>query len=153
MKEHAPLFAKARKAGLGLTIHAGETGDLEELRYVVREIRPERIGHALAAVRDKKLMKEMAKQGVVVEMCPTSNLRNSVVKDIAQLCDITRAFLDAGIKVTINTDGPEMYCTSVLKEEEFLLAEGIMDEKEVRQCQRWAFAASFVRPPAKRRIL
>ncbi len=153
MKEHAPLLAKARMAGLGLTIHAGETGDLEELRYVVREIRPERVGHALAAVRDKKLMKEMAKQGVVVEMCPTSNLLNSVVKDIAELRDITRAFLDVGIKVTINTDGPEMYCTSVLKEEEFLLAEGIMDEKEVRQCQRWAFDASFVRPPEKRRIL
>jgi len=146
MKAHAPLFARARRAGLGLTIHAGETGDLEELRYVVRHIRPERIGHGLAAVRDRKLMRDIAKQGIVIEMCPISNLRNSVVRDTEELHSITRAFLDAGVKVTINTDGPEMYKTSVLKEEEFLLQEGILSEKEIVQCRKWAFDAAFVKP-------
>lgn len=146
MKAHAPLFARARAAGLGLTIHAGETGDLEELRYVVRHIRPERIGHGLAAVRDKKLMRDIAKQGIVLEMCPVSNLRNSVVKDTRELHSIIRAFLDHGIRFTINTDGPEMYKTSVLKEEEFLLSEGILSEREVVACRRWAFEAAFVKP-------
>ena len=146
MKEHAPLFALARKAGLGLTVHAGETGDLEELRFVVRHIRPERIGHGLAAVRDKKLMKEIAKQGIVLEMCPISNLRNSVVKDVDELRAIIRTFLDNGIRITINTDGPEMYRTSVVKEEEFLLAESIMNEEEIAQCTKWAFEAAFVKP-------
>ena len=145
MKAHAPLFAKARKEGLGLTIHAGETGDLEELRYVVRHIKPDRIGHGLAAVRDKKLMQEIARQGIVLEMSPTSNLRNSVVKNIDELRSTIRTFLDHGIRFTINTDGPEMYRTSVLKEEEFLLANGIMSEKEVEQCQKWAFEAAFVK--------
>jgi adenosine deaminase len=146
MRAHAPLFAKARKAGLGVTVHAGETGNLKELRYVVRDIRPDRIGHGLAAATDRQLLKEIAKQEIVLELCPTSNLRNSVVKNVAELKTIIRAFLDNGIRCTINTDGPEMYRTSVVKEEEFLLANGIMSEKEVEQCQKWAFAAAFLKP-------
>jgi len=145
MKDHASLFAKAKKAGLGVTIHTGETGDLEEMRYVVRTIKPDRIGHGLAASKDVKLMKDIAKQGIVLELCPTSNLRNGVVKDIEELRMIIRTFLDNGVKITINTDGPEMYRTSVLKEEEFLLAQGIMSEKEIAQCTKWAFEASFIK--------
>lgn len=145
MKAHAPLFAKARKAGLGLTIHAGETGDLDELRYVVRHIRPERIGHGLAAVRDKELLKDIKRHGIVIELCPVSNLRNGVVKSVGELQAVIRAFLESGVKCTINTDGPEMYRTSVVKEEEFLLAEGIMNEREVEQCRRYAFEASFLK--------
>jgi len=148
MKDHAPLFAKARKAGLGVTIHTGETWNLEEMRYVVRTIKPDRIGHGLAASKDVKLMKDIVKQGIVLELCPTSNLRNGVVKDVEELRTIIRAFLDNGVKITINTDGPEMYRTSVLKEEEFLLAQGIMSQKEIEQCTKWAFDTSFI----KRRV-
>jgi len=144
MQEHASLLARARKAGLGLTVHAGETGNLEELRYVVRHICPERIGHGLAAATDKKLMRDIVKQGIVLELCPTSNLRNSVVKNVTELHTIIRTFGDNGVKFTINTDGPEMYKTSVLKEEEFLLANGIMNEKELAECMRSAFKAAFV---------
>jgi adenosine deaminase len=145
MKEHAPLLERARKVGLGLTVHAGETGNLEELRYVVRHIRPERIGHGLAAAKDKKLMQDIVKQGIVLELCPTSNLRNSVVKDVEELRTIIRTFVDNGVTFTINTDGPEMYKTSVLKEEEFLLANDIMSEKELAQSMERAFKAAFVK--------
>lgn len=145
MKEHTPLLLRARKAGLGLTVHAGETGDIEELRYVVRTIRPERIGHGLVAAKDKKLMAEIAKQKIVLELCPTSNLRNSVLKDVGELHTIIRTFIDNGVRFTINTDGPEMYRTSVLKEEEFLLSQGIMSEQELAQCMKWAFDATFIR--------
>jgi adenosine deaminase len=147
MAAHAPLFARARKAGLGLTIHAGETGNLKELQYVVRKIRPERIGHGLAAARDKKLLKEIAKQEIILELCPTSNLRNNILKGVHELRATIRTFLDAGVRVTINTDGPEMYRTSVVKEEEFLLAEGIMSQQEIEQCRKWAFEGAFVRSP------
>lgn len=149
MEEHAPLLKRARKAGLGLTVHAGETGNLKELNYVVRKIRPERIGHGLVAVKDKKLLKEIAKQGIVLELCPTSNLRNSVVKDTEELRTIIRTFMDNDVRFTINTDGPEMYRTSVLKEEEFLLANDIMSEKELARCMKWAFESAFVKPKKK----
>ena len=145
MKAHAPLFARARKAGLGITVHAGETGNLEELRYVVRTIRPERIGHGLVAAKDKRLLKDIVKQGITLELCPTSNFRNSVVKDADELRAIIRTFIDNGVRFTINTDGPEMYRTSVLNEEEFLLSENIMNAKELARCRAWAFEAAFVR--------
>lgn len=145
MKAHAPLLARARKAGLGLTVHAGETGNLEELRYVVRTIKPERIGHGLVAAKDAELMKEIATQGIVLEMCPTSNLLNSVVKNVAELRAVIRTFIEHKVRFTINTDGPEMYRTSVVKEEEFLLKEKIMTKKEIEQCQKWAFEAAFVK--------
>lgn len=144
MKAHAPLFKRAREAGLGLTLHSGETGNLEEMKYVVRSIQPDRIGHGLAAASDAQLMKDIAKQGIVLEMCPTSNLRNGVVKGVEELKVVIRTFLDNGVKITINTDGPEMYRTSVLKEEEFLLANGIMTEKELARCMKCAFDASFI---------
>ncbi len=145
MKAHAPLFLRARRAGLGVTVHAGETGDLEELRYVVRTIKPERIGHGIAAAKDKRLLKDIVKQGTILEICPTSNLRNNVVKNVDELRKIIRTFIDNGVRFTINTDGPEMYRTSVLNEEEFLLSENIMNAKELDQCRKWAFEASFIR--------
>ncbi|MBI2623813.1 MAG: adenosine deaminase [Candidatus Liptonbacteria bacterium] len=144
MAAHAPLFARAREAGLGLTVHAGETGNLEELQYVVRTVRPQRIGHGLAAARDKKLLKEIAKQGITLELCPTSNLRNNILKSVDELRTIIRTFLDNSVRITINTDGPEMYRTSVVKEEEFLLAEGIMTRQEIEQCTNWAFEGTFI---------
>src|SRR5512142_812553 len=81
MASHAPLFHRAKDAGLGVTVHCGETGNLEELRYVVRQIAPNRIGHGIAAARDPKLMKEIAELGITLELCPTSNLKNGMVSD------------------------------------------------------------------------
>ncbi|HBV01323.1 MAG TPA: adenosine deaminase [Candidatus Taylorbacteria bacterium] len=146
MAAHAPLITRAKKAGLGITIHAGETGNMRELEYVVRVLKPDRIGHGLIAAQNKKLLKEIARQKIILEVCPTSNLCNSILKSVEELYATIRAFIDNGVRFTINTDGPEMYRTSVLKEEEFLLARGIMNEKELAQCMRWAFEGTFIRP-------
>jgi adenosine deaminase len=89
-----------------VTAHTGETGDLEELRYVVREIRPDRIGHGLALARDVKLAKEVAQQGITLELCPTSNLKNGMVRDLRQFGQIVRVLQRYGVRFTINTDGP-----------------------------------------------
>ena len=144
MREHAPLFARAKKAGLGVTIHTGEEGGLEEMRYVVAEIKPDRIGHGVMAARDPKLMKAIVKQKIVLEICPTSNLRNSVVKNAAELKTIVRTFKRYKVRFTINTDGPEMYRTNIHKEQEFLIKNKILSSKEVAQCTKWAFEATFI---------
>lgn len=146
MEAHAPLILRARKAGLGITIHAGETGNMEELEYVVRRLRPHRIGHGLIAAKNKKLLKEIARQKIILEICPTSNLCNSILKGVDELRSIIRAFIGSGVRFTINTDGPEMYRTSVVKEEEFLLAHDIMSKKELGQCMKWAFEGTFIHP-------
>ena len=145
IKKHAPLFHEAKKAGLGITIHTGEEGSLDEIRYVVREIKPDRIGHGLLSVKDAELMKEIRKNNIVLEICPTSNLRNNVVKSVGELKNIIHTLLKNKIKFTINTDGPEMYMTNIYKEQEFLIKNKILTRKEVVQCSKWAFEASFIK--------
>jgi adenosine deaminase len=144
MAKHGPLFERAKAAGLGVTIHCGETGDLTELRYVVGKIRPARIGHGIAAARDIKLMKEIVRAQITLELCPTSNIKNSMVRNARELKQIVRQLLDHGVPLTVNTDGPELYHTNVFKEQQFLLQIGAMSAKEVTQCNRHAFAASFI---------
>lgn len=145
MQKHAGLFQRARKSGLGITIHTGEEGELDELRFVVRNIKPNRIGHGLLCVKDKQLMRDIAKNKIMLEICPTSNLRNSVVKNVAELKNIIRTLLKNKIKISINTDGPEMYGTNIYEEQEFLRKNGILTAKEIKKCTRWAFEASFIK--------
>ncbi len=144
MASHAPLFHRAKETGLGLTVHCGETGNLQELRYVVRQIAPNRIGHGIAAARDPKLMKEIAELGITLELCPTSNLKNGMVRDAAELKAIIRKLMAHGVRLTVNTDGPELYHTNVYKEQQFLLKIGAMSKQEVVRCNKWAFEASFI---------
>jgi adenosine deaminase len=144
MKEIAPLFQKARDAGLGVTVHCGETGNLDEMRYVVRSISPDRIGHGIAAARDPKLMDKLAETGITLELCPTSNLKNRMVASEEELANVVRSLVSNGVHITINTDGPELYHTNVFKEQEFLIKIGALTRKQATQCNKWAFEASFV---------
>ncbi len=145
IKEYVKLFALARASGLGITIHTGEEGDLEEMRYIVKEIKPDRIGHGVMCAKDPELMKEVAKRGIVLETCPTSNLKNSVVKDIKELKSIYTQLKKYKVKFTINTDGPEMYRTNIFEEQEFLRKNKILTQKEIDQCTKWAFEATFIK--------
>lgn len=145
IQKHRPLFQRAREAGLGITIHTGEEGSLSELHYVVRQIKPERIGHGLLCVKDATVMADIAKQGITLETCPTSNIHNSVVKGIREVGSIVRTYLKNRIKFTINTDGPEMYSTNLCQEQGLLRRAGILTGRQVDQCTRWALEASFLR--------
>src|SRR5581483_5635247 len=76
-RELAPHVEEARSAGLGVTIHVGEEGGsqgIEEVAEVVETLRPDRIGHGILAARSPELMRELASRGIVLEICPTSNL-------------------------------------------------------------------------------
>jgi adenosine deaminase len=145
IKEHKALFMQARKAGLGLTIHTGEENQLDEMRYVVREIKPERIGHGVECVKDKQLMKDIVKNNIILEICPSSNLRNSVIKNVGDLKSTIRTLLKNKVKFAVCTDGPEMYQTGIHKEYEFLLKNKIMTQKELEQSTQNALEASFIK--------
>ena len=145
MEAYKKLFDKVKAAGLGVTVHTGEAGSLDELRFVVRKVRPHRIGHGVMCVKDNALMKDIVKNKIVLEICPTSNLKNSIVKNVSELKNILRVLLKNKIKFTINTDGPEMYMTNIYKEQEFLIKNNILTRKEVAQAARWAFEASFIK--------
>lgn len=144
MKEHASLFARAREAGLGITLHTGEEGTVDEMRFVVEHIAPDRIGHGILAAQDETLLTLLAEKNITLELCPTSNIKNTRVPDISALKTIVRALVDHQVPFTINTDGPEMYRTNVCAEEALLRDNGILSETEIETCRAHAYNASFL---------
>lgn len=144
MKEHAHIFAKAREAGFGITVHTGEEGDIKEMEYVVDVINPDRIGHGIHAYRHPKLMKKLVENNIVLELCPTSNLNCSVMKDMKELGTAIRTLVDHGVRVTLNTDGPEMHQSSLIDEFALMKKHKILTGRELEKIRKEAFTASFL---------
>jgi adenosine deaminase len=143
-----PLVDEARDAGLGITIHVGEEGGddgIEEIGEVIETLRPERIGHGILAARDPELMETLRETGIVLEICPTSNLLTKALESEDALRDTFRAFADNGVLFTIATDGPEMMRTHLRDEFELLVRIGALDRDDLRVANERGHAASFVR--------
>ena len=143
-----PHVEAARAAGLGVTIHVGEEGGelgVEELREVVSVLRPDRIGHGILAAGDANLMAALAEAGIVLEICPTSNLLTKALPDTDAVRDTFRTFVDHGVAFTIATDGPEMMRTHLRDEFELLLRIGALDESEAAAANARGHAAAFGR--------
>ncbi len=145
MKEHKELFDLAKKEWLWVTIHTWEEWQLEELRYVVEVIKPHRIWHGIMAAQDQKIIDGIVKNDIVLEICPTSNLKNSKTKNIEELSSIIKTFLKNEVKITLNTDWAVMYQINIIKEEDLLLNNNIITEIELNQMYKNAFDYSFVK--------
>src|SRR5213593_2430903 len=146
-RELVPLVEEARGAGLGVTIHVGEEGGehgLEEIAEVVESLRPDRIGHGILAARDPELMALLREAGIVLEICPTSNLLTRALADEDAVRETFRAFVEHGVAFTIATDGPEMMRTHLRDELELLQRIGALDEDELREANRRGHEASFI---------
>lgn len=115
----APWFDRARAAGLHAIPHAGETGGPESVWGALRTLGAERIGHGVRAIEDPALVAYLAEQRIPLEVCPTSNLRLGVYPDLA--AHPLRRLFDAGVPVTINSDDPPLFNTT-LNDEAALLA-------------------------------
>ena len=101
-RELVPLVDEARASGLGVTIHVGEEGGahgLEETWEVVESLRPDRIGHGILAARDDGLMAALRDAGIVLEICPTSNLLTKALPGEDALRETLRAFVDHSVRV------------------------------------------------------
>jgi adenosine deaminase len=141
---YSEIFRRARREGLGLTVHAGEDEGHRSVLEVMERIDPERIGHGVRATEDGRTTDLLAERGVVLEVCPTSNLNTGVLKSTAQMRRVFRILKERGVKFTINTDGPEMLRTNLRGEIRFLLENGVLSEDDVIAANRNAFASSFV---------
>jgi adenosine deaminase len=144
-----PLVEAARDAGLGVTIHVGEEGGelgREETAEVVERLRPDRIGHGILAALDPELMAVIRGLGIVLEICPTSNLLTKALQDEGDVRDTVRTFVEHDVPFTIATDGPEMMRTHLRDEFELLLRIGALDEAGLREANARGHAAAFRRP-------
>jgi adenosine deaminase len=147
-RQIVPMIETAREAGLGVTIHVGEEGgDMgrEEIGEVVEALRPDRIGHGILAADDPDLMRDLADAGIVLEICPTSNLLTKALPDEEAIRATFRAFVDHGVAFTIATDGPEMMRTHLRDELALLERIGALDADELREANERGHEASFVR--------
>jgi adenosine deaminase len=146
VKRYRTLFAAARKEGLKTTVHTGETAvtGSEGVRAVVEELEPQRIGHGICAARDEAVMDLLRERGVVLEICPSSNLATRAVGSLEELGAILRRFWDRGVKFTINTDGPYLLDTNMRSEVRMLRDAGILADEQIEQTLRWAREATFI---------
>jgi adenosine deaminase len=144
-KDYEELMKKAKRAGLRVTTHSGETKGTNDLWDVVNFVRPERIGHGILAYKDKNLMRETPKKEIVLEVCPMSNIATKAVKDLEELKLIFQTFKENKVKFTINSDWPEMIEGAHLNDQfKMLLDEGVLTEKELRECNATAFKSTFI---------
>ena len=110
----AGVFERARVLGFRTSAHAGEAAGPSSVRDALETLRVDRIGHGTRAAEDPALVEVLAARLVPVEMCPISNVRTGVVPDLA--AHPIRAFFERGLLVTVNTDDPAMFDTSLARE-------------------------------------
>jgi adenosine deaminase len=103
----ARVFAKARELGLHVTAHAGEEGPPEYVYEALDLLEVERIDHGNRALEDPALVSRIAAEGLTLTVCPLSNLKLCVIKDIAD--SPVKRMLDLGLKATINSDDPAYF--------------------------------------------
>lgn len=145
-----PHFDAARAAGLRSVPHAGETTGPETVWDALRLLGAERIGHGTSAAQDPELLAHLARHGIVLEVCPTSNIATRAVEslDVHPL----RTFVEAGVPVTINSDDPPMFGTTL--NDEYAVAADLLDldEAGVGALAHTAVAASYAPEELKQRL-
>jgi adenosine deaminase len=146
----AGLFNKAKEAGLGITIHAGEAAGAESVRTAIELLGADRIGHGVRASEDLAVIDLVRKRGVTLEMCPTSNIQTAAVKAITR--HPLRAFYQIGLPVTINTDDPSVSNTT-LTDEYMVAVRGIgVTMPEIKQMILTGVRAAFLSHLEKERL-
>ena len=144
-------FDIARDADLGITIHAGELSGAFSVRDALDHVRPTRISHGVRAIEDGDLVKRLADEGVVLEVCPGSNVALKVFPDFER--HPLRALHEAGVRVTLNSDDPPFFHTSLAREYEIASSVMGFSDGELLGMTRTAIEAAFVDEQTRQLLL
>ena len=146
-----PYFDQARAAGLHSVPHAGETTGPETIWDSLRDLGAERIGHGISAVRDARLVAYLAEREIPLEISPTSNVRTRAVASLDE--HPLPALVAAGVPVSINSDDPPMFGTTL--EAEYAVAARLLDldARGIAALARAGVTQSFLEPAAKSVLL
>jgi adenosine deaminase len=157
-EDFANVYESIAAAGLGRLIHAGETGPSDGMREAVEILGVTRIGHGIAAMHDARLMDLLMERGVTLEICPTSNLRTGALARQLHLPAAMMSqhplpeFVRCGLMVTLSTDDPAMFETSL--EDEYAVASGMgLSTTELIRIAEAGFERSFLSADEKRSYL
>jgi aminodeoxyfutalosine deaminase len=140
-------YKYAAGEGLRLTAHAGESAGPESI-WGALNLGAERIGHGLSAASDPELIEELSQRQIPIEICLTSNLRTGCCGKISE--HPVRSYFDHGLMLTLNTDDPAMFGTSLIHEYELAQTEFAFSDDHLRELARNSFEASFL--PAEKKL-
>ena len=145
--DFAPAYRLAHENGYGCTVHAGEVMGPESVWAAIRDLPVTRIGHGVRSADDPRLMEELARRGIVLEVCPGSNVALGLYADRAS--HPLHRLIDASVKVTLNSDDPPFFHTTLGTE--YALAG--LDERQLRGIARTTIEASFADEATRRLLL
>ncbi len=143
----AGVYARGLEHGLHLTAHAGENAGPESI-WGALNLKAERIGHGLTAEKDPELIEELAERQIPLEICVTSNLRTGCCAELAQ--HPVRRYFDQGLMLTISSDDPAMFRTSLVAEYGQIQEAFAFTDEHLRELARNSFEASFL--PAEKKV-
>jgi adenosine deaminase len=144
---YASLFQEAKRRGFGLTAHAGEAAGAESVWAALDTLGVDRVGHATRAREDPELVSVLRNRRIPLEVCLTSNVRTGVCQSLeAHPID---EYFRSGLMVTINSDDPTMFNTSIIEEYSLLVLRLGFTWEDLKQLSRNSIEASFLSDPEK----
>ena len=144
------LFHLAAKLGVPYTIHAGEASGPSSV-FCAIEYGAKRIGHGVRSVEAKELLEQLVQENVTLELCPTSNLNTNVFESLDEYPLLE--LMEAGVKVTINSDNMVVSNTNVEEELKKMIDTFELDEEVVKTLVENAIWASFADEETKKWLI
>ena len=144
------LFALARELEIPYTIHAGEADGPKSVRKAL-EYGTKRLGHGVRSLEDPALIEKIASEGITLELCPTSNLHTCMFPCIEEYP--LRKLMEAGVRVTINTDNMTVSNVTLGSEFRKLIAAFDLTDEEIKDIARNSVRASFASEETKKILL
>lgn len=141
-EDYVRAFEIAREAGLGITVHAGELAGWESVASALDHFRPSRIGHGVRSIENPALVQRIAEEGIVLECCPGSNVALKVFESYES--HPFMALKEAGCKVTLNSDDPPYFWTSLKREYDNAARHWDLNDKALTAITKTAIEAAFV---------
>lgn len=149
-RDFARAFDIAREGGLGITVHAGEWRGPEEISAALDHLKPSRIGHGVRAIEDARLVARLAEERIVLECCPGSNVALGVFPSFA--AHSYPALRKAGVRVTLSSDDPPYFWTSLKREHDMALAHFNLGAADLLADTRTAVEAAFADDATRTRL-
>ena len=145
--EFAPAYRLAHENGLGCTIHAGEVRGPESVWAAIRDLPVTRIGHGVRSSEDPKLLEELVRRGIALEVCPGSNLALGLYPNRA--AHPLHRLIEADVRVTLSSDDPPFFHTTLGTEYD----NAGLDAAALRKITRTAIEVSFAEEMLKAKLL
>ena len=151
LADFLPAYQIAADAGYPCTVHAGEVCGPESVWDAINHLPISRIGHGVRCVEDEELMRTLVQRSIALEICPSSNLALSIYSDWPS--HPLKQILEAGISISLNSDDPPFFCTSVGQEYQYSALHFNLQIEQLQEISRMAIRSSFADNLTKKRLI